>query len=162
MTESRKSNRKQVLDRGMLELLGSAPRRADISSQRASALRDRVMRRIDEETTGAAPFTTIRADDGAWVEIAPLAEKRVLNVDPDTGTESYLLRLHPGVALAEHRHGEDELCIVLEGDVSFDDINLAAGDYHFARKGSVHGVASTVHGALLFLQSGVGTAQPVV
>ena len=154
MIESRKSDQ-DVLDQDTLELLGSAPARADIPSQRLAQLRDRVMHRVDEEPTLASLFMTIRADEGRWIEIAPLMEKKVLNVNEETGIESYLLRLHPGAAPERHCHDEDELCIVLEGDVSFGDTCLEAGDYHFARKGSWHGRANTVHGALLFLQSAV-------
>jgi len=96
---------------------------------------------------------TIRADEGQWIEIEPLLERKLLKVDHETGIESYLLRLQPGAAPQRHQHDADELCLVLEGDVSFDDIHLRAGDYHCARKGSWHGRASTVQGALLFLQS---------
>ena len=158
MTESDKVNREQVLDRETLELLGSAPATADLPAQRLAQLRDTVLRRIDEEQALATPYVTIREDEGAWIEIAPLTTKKILNVNRATGIESYLLRLLPGAAPERHQHDQDELCIVLEGDVSFDDIHLKAGDYHYARKGSWHGCASTVHGALIFLQSGVQPA----
>lgn len=159
MTESRKSNQEQVLDRDTIELLGSALAPAELPAQRLAQLRDSVFRRIDEEQELAAPFVTIREDEGAWHDLVPLAAKKILNVNRETGIESYLLRMLPGATLDEHLHDEDELCIVLEGDVSFDDIHLKAGDYHYARKGSWHGRASTVHGALLFLQSGIQPAQ---
>ena len=159
MTESDKLNQDQVLDRDTLELLGSAPALAELPAQRLAQLRDRVLHRIDEEHALSTPYVTIREDDGAWIEVAPLMTKKILNVNQATGIESYLLRLLPGAAPERHQHDEDELCVVLEGDVSFDEIHLKAGDYHYARKGSWHGRASTVHGALLFLQSGVTTAQ---
>jgi len=159
MTESGKLNQEQVLDRDTLELLGSAPALAELPAQRLAQLRDRVLRRVDEEQALSTPYVTIRGDEGAWIEIAPLMTKKILNVNRATGIESYLLRLLPGAAPERHQHDQDELCIVLEGDVSFDEIHLKAGDYHYARKGSWHGRASTVHGALLFLQSGVTTAQ---
>ncbi len=159
MTESSKLNQDQVLDRDTLELLGSVQAPADLPAQRLAQLRDRVLHRIDEEQALATPYVTIREDDGAWIELAPLMTKKILNVNRATGIESYLLRLLPGAAPERHQHDQDELCIVLEGDVSFDEIHLNAGDYHYARKGSWHGRASTVHGALLFLQSGVVPAQ---
>ncbi len=161
MIESRKSDQ-EVLDQDTLELLGSAPARADIPSQRLAQLRDRVMQRVDEESTLSSPYMTIRAHEGPWIEIAPLIEKKVLNVNHETGVESYLLRVQPGATTERHRHDEDELCIVLEGDVAFGDIHLEAGDYHYARKGSWHGAASTVHGALIFLQSVVTPTQVTV
>ena len=159
MTESGKLNQEQVLDRDTLELLGGATARAEQPAQRMAQLRDRVLRRVDEEPTLSTPYVTIRGDEGAWIEVAPLMTKKILNVNHATGIESYLLRLLPGAAPERHQHDQDELCIVLEGDVSFDDIHLKAGDYHYAQKGSWHGRASTAHGALLFLQSGVTTAQ---
>ncbi len=159
MSESDKLNQDQVLDNETLELLGSAPARADLPAQRLSQLRDRVLHRIDEEQALSTPYVTIREDDGAWIELAPLMTKKILNVNHETGIESYLLRLLPGAAPERHQHDQDELCFVLEGDVSFDEIHLKAGDYHYAHKGSWHGRASTVHGALLFLQSGVTAAQ---
>ena len=160
MTESRKLDRGDVLDQATLELLGSAQVRADVvPSQHLARLRDRVMKRVDDEAATASPYITIRGDDGPWIETAPLVEKKVLTVNNETGIESYLLRLHPGASPDRHLHEEDELCIVLEGDVSFDDVHLKAGDFHLARKGSWHGRASTVNGALIFLQSGVTAAQ---
>lgn len=158
MTESDKINQDYVLDRDTLELLGSAPTRAEFPAQRLAKVRDSVLRRVDEEQACSTPYVTIRRDDGDWNDLVPLAAKKILNVNRERDIESYLLRLLPGGTLQQHRHDEDELCIVLEGDVSFDDIHLKAGDYHYARKGSWHGRASTVHGALLFLQSGVATA----
>lgn len=157
MTDSMKSLREDALDPDTLRLLGSAPAHADLRSARVSQLRGRVMQRVADEAA-LSSFLTVRAEDGPWIEIGPLMEKKVLHVNDDSGIESYLLRMQPGAAPAGHRHDEDELCIVLEGDVSFDDIHLEAGDYHFAPKGSWHGTASTINGALIFLQSGLVTA----
>ncbi len=159
MTESGKLDQEQVLDRDTLELLGSATACADLPAQRLARLRDRVLRRVDEEATPSTAYVTIRGEEGAWIEVGPLMTKKILNVNRSTGIESYLLRLLPGATPERHQHDQDELCIVLEGDVSFDEIHLEAGDYHYARKGSWHGQASTVHGALIFLQSGVTSAQ---
>ena len=162
MTEAIKPDRKEVLDQDTLELLGSAPARADIASEHLARLRDRVMKRVEGEAAISPPFITIRGDDDRWIEAEPLVEKKVLSVDHKTGIESYLLRLQPGAAPDRHQHDEDELCLVLEGDVSFDDICLEAGDFHIARKGSWHGRASTVNGALLFIQSAVPSAHLAV
>jgi len=158
MTESDKINKEYVLDRDTLELLGSAPVSAEFPAQRLAKLHDSVLRRVDEEQACSTPYVTIRRDEGDWNALVPLAAKKILNVNRETRIESYLLRLLPGAIMQQHRHDEDELCIVLEGDVSFDDIQLKAGDYHYACKGSWHGRATTVHGALLFLQSGVAPA----
>ena len=158
MTESNKSRQKDVLDTESLGLLGCAPAQADLGTAHMLQLRDRVMQRVDDEAPLLSSFLTIRAGDGPWIEIGPLMEKKVLHENHETGVESYLLRLRPGASPEGHLHDEDELCIVLEGDVSFDDVHLEAGDYHFAPKGSWHGTASTLNGALIFLQSGLVAA----
>lgn len=158
MNTANETDQETVLDSESLELLGSAQAIANVPSERMASLRERVMQNVDNEDTTAVSFLTIREDEGPWVEIAPLVEKKVLHIDRKNGTESYLLRLQPGAAPGKHDHDEDELCVVLEGDVSFDAIHLKAGDYHFAPKGSSHGVASTVHGAVIFLQTGLAAA----
>ena len=63
------------------------------------------------------------------------------------------MRLEPGVEVPAHQHQNDELC--LGGSVDFEDIHLTVGGYHIARKGSIHGIASSNTGALLYLQSGL-------
>lgn len=158
MSESEKIAQETVLDHDSLELLGSSATSVDIPQQRLAPLRERVMQRIDHNEMPATPYLTIRGNDGPWVEIAPLIEKKVLHVDQRNCTESYLLRLQPGAEPSQHQHDEDEMCIVLEGDVSIGDVHLKAGDYHFARKGSSHAAASTVNGALIFLQTGLAAA----
>lgn len=159
MTDEALSN--ESLDLETLELLGRCPSSASVPQQELAKIRADVMARIDEEESAATPYVTIREDEGAWIELEPFMEKKVLSVNRETGIETILLRLHPGVSPERHFHAEDEMCVVLEGDVSFDDVSLKAGDYHFARKGSWHGPASTVHGALLFLQSAIAPAPAI-
>ncbi len=146
------------MDKEVLELLGGAVAGAEIEAEQKLRLRAKVFASLDGPAPGPQPNITVRAGEGDWIEVEPLLEKKVLNID-DKGLESYLLRLHPGAAPISHVHHSDELCIVLEGDVAFDDIRLSVGDCHIARKGSMHGTASTVYGALLFLQAAVHPAQ---
>ncbi len=87
MTEAIKPDRKDVLDQDTLELLGSAPARADIASEHLARLRDRVMKRVEGEAAISTPFITIRGDDDRWIEAEPLVEKKVLSVDHKTGIE---------------------------------------------------------------------------
>lgn len=148
-----KTERTDVLDRETLEILGSAPEIMAQSASGQARLREQVMARVDEETKVSSNYLTIRENDGDWNEIAPQVKKKVLRVDHETGEELFLLRMQPGATLEEHDHSTNELCMVLEGDVSFDDFHLKAGDFHYALKGSSHGTASTVSGALLFLQT---------
>jgi len=159
MKGSMKRDRQDILDQETLDLLGSSTSRAEVAGDRMARLRDRVMERIDQESATAAPYVTIREGEGRWIEIAPSMEKKILAVDEQAGTESYLLRMHPDARPDAHRHEKDEICVVLEGDISFDDIHLKAGDFHMARKGTRHGPARTVNGALLYIQGALPAAQ---
>ena len=144
-----------VLDSDFVEAVADSFDTEAADEHRVSRLRARVMERIDDANNGSSLFDTIRSTEGEWIEILPNVEKKLLKVDSEAGTESYLLRMHPGGSLPAHLHDADELCYVIEGELSFGDFQLEAGDYHFAHKGSRHGVISTENGTLLFLQSGI-------
>lgn len=54
-------------------------------AKRAAPLRSRIMERIDiEKRSAMIPLLTMRAEEG-WFELAPKIEKKVLNVDRETG-----------------------------------------------------------------------------
>ena len=145
----------EVLDEQTLRLLSDAPAVSNISPGQAQTLRDRVMRRIDDDISNAAQsFLTVRNHDGTWIEIAPKIKKKILFLNTKTSTESYLLKAEPGAEAPSHIHEYDEHCLVLEGELTFDDIHLWAGDYHFAPAGSTHGIARTDVGALVYIQTG--------
>ena len=65
------------------------------------------------------------------------------------------MKMEAGGRIPAHVHKSDELCCVIEGEVSFGELELRQGDYHFAHQGSRHEDATSVHGCLLFLQSGI-------
>ncbi len=144
-----------VLNNDFIEAVADSFDTGATDENRVDRLRARVMERIDDTNNGLSLFDTIRSDEGEWIEIRPNVQKKLLKADSEAGMESYLLRLHPGATLPAHVHESDELCYVVEGDLSFGDIYLEAGDYHYAHKGSRHGDVSTVNGTLLFLQSGI-------
>lgn len=101
---------------------------------------------------------TIRADDGQWSAVAQGVVKKVLFVDQDAGTESFLLRLDPGAILPAHDHAAVEECLVLEGDVSIGDLHLAAGDFHAVSPGTAHPQAHSVSGAMLYIRGALAHA----
>ena len=144
-----------VLDSDFIEAVADSFDTEAADEHRVGRLRARVMERIDDANNGSSLFDTIRSNEGEWIEILPNVQKKLLMADTEAGTESYLLRLHPNATLPAHVHESDELCYVIEGDLSFGDIYLEAGDYHYAHKGSRHGAVSTISGTLLFLQSGI-------
>ena len=144
-----------VLDEQTLQLLGEEPNSLDISPQRIRRLRERIMQRVDEEIANTSQsLLTVRSGDGSWVEIAPKIKKKVLFTNAETGTESYLLKAEPGAEAPPHEHEHDEHCLVLEGELIFgEDTYLRAGDYHFAPRGSTHGIARTDVGVLVYIQT---------
>ncbi|MBT8101172.1 MAG: cupin domain-containing protein [Gammaproteobacteria bacterium] len=144
-----------VLDSGFLDAVADSFETEAADEQRVNQLRARVAEKIDGGNNGSSLFDTIRSGEGDWIEILPNVRKKRLKIDREAGMESYLLRLEPSATLPAHEHEADELCYVIEGDLSFGDIYLEAGDYHYARKGSRHGGVNTVNGTLLFLQSGI-------
>ena len=149
----------RVLDDAMLGLLGEAQTPAEMPAPRKSKLFSRIMAGIDNaESSGdrssrRSGFVTVRADEGEWIVLAPKIEKKLLFLDRERSVEAYLLRIHPGGEVPRHVHQADEYCLVLEGDVSFDDIHLKAGDFHLARRDSWHETARSQGGALLYLES---------
>ena len=150
-----------VLDEQTLQLLSDAPAVLHTAPEQMQNLRDRVMQRVDDAIDNTLhTFLTIRNSDGTWIEIAPKIKKKVLFENPETGTESYLLKAEPEGEVPSHVHEIDEHCLVLEGELSFDGIRLKAGDYHFAPAGSEHNVARTDVGALVYIQTGPEGFQP--
>ncbi len=118
---------------------------------RASELKSRVMARIRGKKS--FDLMTVRADQGEWITLLPGVEKKVLSKIFEDQIQSYLLRMAPGSTLPSHEHMSDEECLMLEGEAMIGDIHLAAGDYHFAPKGSIHGLVTTQTGALAFIRA---------
>jgi quercetin dioxygenase-like cupin family protein len=87
---------------------------------------------------------------GEWMPVALGVAAKMLHVD-ETGY-SFLLRLDPGATLPAHAHDGDEECIVVEGEARLGDLNILAGDYHLARRGSRHGDIFSPDGALLYIR----------
>ena len=150
------SESEHVLDDDVIGAIGESLVAAPAADERKERLRGRVLEQIANAPERRSLFDTIREGDGEWIEILPLISKKVLQLDRERGVESYLMRMEPGAKIPAHLHESDELCFVIDGDLAFGDLHLEGGGYHFAHKGSEHGVASTVNGALLFLQSGIG------
>ena len=93
----------------------------------------------------------MRSGTGQWIDFLPRVQIKLLHFDGRYN--SVLLRMAPGGSLPAHSHGDDEECMVLEGEVYLGDIRVKAGDYHLALKGSHHGELRSDTGALLFLRT---------
>lgn len=118
--------------------------------QRADALRARILAQAKSEAAAPLFSQTVRAEDEQWVDVAPLVKMKMLH--DDGKYRSFLMRLQAGARLPPHDHPGDEECLVLEGEGYIGDIFLRAGDYHFARKGMLHGETYTQTGALVFMR----------
>jgi anti-sigma factor ChrR (cupin superfamily) len=97
-------------------------------------------------------YTLAAGDDWQDTAIAGIAV-RPLHVDEQHDTVTMLVRMAAGTAYPRHRHGGDEQCYVLQGDLEVEGRKLRAGDFQFAPGGSIHGIQSTVGGCLLFIIS---------
>jgi quercetin dioxygenase-like cupin family protein len=137
-------------DSGVFEKLAAALRPSEVSE--AQRLRMRV--RIGELVAQQLPsgMTTLRADEGEWMEMGALARKKVLRVDPVAGNQTVLIRAAAGGVLPRHRHSQDEEFIVLEGTCRIGALLLVAGDAQFAAAGSWHEDITTDTGVLVLLR----------
>ncbi|MBX2838969.1 MAG: cupin domain-containing protein [Gammaproteobacteria bacterium] len=155
MTDSEKNmNTSTVLSDEIAGEMGAALKPLTLSDEKKARIKSQVMERIKKNPTSTEPdYLTIKNTEGRWLEIAPGVSRKNLHVDPSTTKTSFLLRIQPGCKVPGHKHHEDELCVVLEGDVSLGEIHLNEGDFHLARKGSNHGLVRSEGGAVLFIQA---------
>ena len=121
----------------------------------AATMRERLLKRI----RGTQGLTTIQSGEGEWEPFSPKVMIKVLR--RDVHTQSYLLKLEPGAVVLPHVHGEDEECMVLEGEVRIGDLVAKAGAYHLAPRGVPHEPITTETGALLFLRGAIPAARQV-
>jgi quercetin dioxygenase-like cupin family protein len=116
--------------------------------------RERLRRRILEQARQQAPegTHTLRANESAWIQIAPFVEIRELRRDEVSGTHTSLMRMRPGGVIPAHRHAREEEFIVLEGECQIGTHKLVAGDVHIAAAGSWHEDVTTRNGVLVLLR----------
>ena len=114
-----------------------------------------VLGRIDFEGSHQLGWITQRAAEAPWVAMGEGVAYRVLREDPAAGRRAVLIRMQPGAVYQSHSHEIDEECLVIEGDLHFGDLELRAGDFHVALKGTVHPASRTVNGCLLHVISGL-------
>lgn len=98
---------------------------------------------------------TVRAGSGVWETRSPGVERKTLFQDHAAGVGAYLLRIAPGAVLRQHGHRMMEQCLMLQGDVSFADTHLEAGDFHIAFPGAVHADITSRSGALFYVRGAI-------
>jgi anti-sigma factor ChrR (cupin superfamily) len=77
-----------------------------------------------------------------------------LHHDRESGLRTFYLRMEPGAQIPMHRHGSDEQCLVMAGDLAWGGRAYGAGDFFVTGQGSDHPVSTTVHGNLLLIIAG--------
>ena len=126
--------------------------------QPPAGLRERIMARVRAEHP-LTQLRTIRSAEG-WMDFGPGVRFKILHRDENGRANSLLARLEAGAIVPPHLHAANEECLVLEGEITYGDITVRAGDYHFAPKGAAHPALTTRAGALIFLRSGMGEPVP--
>lgn len=143
----------QQLAEAMHEVLAGGVAPAELPM----AQRERLKARVLLEARDASPegTVTVRAQDVAWVEIAPFIQMRLLGGDPAAGNQTALLRMQPGACVPAHRHTQEEEFTVLEGECCIGSHRLRKGDVHIAAAGSWHEAVTTQTGVLVLLRGEV-------
>jgi quercetin dioxygenase-like cupin family protein len=123
----------------------------EITARARDSMRERILRRVRRP----APLgtTTLRSEEGLWTQLIPGVRKKIVDANPETGTQTYIIEMSPGSEIPAHPHTRDEHCLVLEGEASVDDHVLRRGDWHVAKAGSLHGVLSSRSGCRLLIRS---------
>lgn len=90
----------------------------------------------------------VRDAEAGWPEFAPGIRRRVLWTAG--GQASLLYQTDPGASVPVHRHGHDEECLMVEGELFLDDLLLQQGDYQLAPAGTGHRITETDTGVILY------------
>lgn len=111
----------------------------------------RIERRLDAMVSPDYRGITIRAREGRWHEWVPGVRAKLLNRRDDVNRGSFLVEVDPGAVFPTHPHEDDEECYMISGDLWFGDLELLAGDFHFAPRGTVHPPATSRRGCLCII-----------
>lgn len=96
---------------------------------------------------GAAPVI-VRDAEAGWPDFAPGIRRRVLW--QHDGEAAMLYHADPGAQVPGHRHGHDEECLMVQGELFLDDLLLQTGDYQLAPAGSGHRITETDTGVVIY------------
>lgn len=140
-----------VLDEVAVRAIGEALIPSELSAQRRTALRERVMTRASD----APPDNTetIRGDSLQWHKVFPNVWAKVMKRDVAANLQIMLFRMEPGGVVPAHAHNLEEECLVLEGEIFVGAHLVRKGDMHIARAGARHPNLWTRTGALVMVRS---------
>ena len=116
-----------------------------------SGMFEKILDRIEGKGADLPGTLTRRESRANWFEISPGIKGRLLHVDRAQNRQYLLIRMAPGASYHPHSHDAEEQSLVLEGDLSFGELNLKAGDFHVATPSSSHPPGRTVNGCLVHI-----------
>jgi anti-sigma factor ChrR (cupin superfamily) len=106
---------------------------------------------------GAQPRGFVSSSAETWrAHQIPGVKCKELSVDAENDRATYLMRLAPGTTIPAHAHAATEECYVLEGSCEIAGLQLSAGDFLRANRGTTHGPIFSAGGCLVLLSSSVG------
>lgn len=91
---------------------------------------------------------TLHDAQAGWQDFGPLIRRRVLW--SGHGQAALLYHALPGAVVPRHRHGHDEECLMLSGELFLDDLLLCEGDYQLAPAGTGHQLTTTDTGVVIY------------
>jgi putative transcriptional regulator len=108
------------------------------------ALRDRLMRRLKKQESGAfvelnPGLMVAYVANIAWEGTAiPGIQRKLLSRDKESGTYTALVHMASGTRYPAHRHAGTEQLFMLSGTLSLADKTIGKGDFCIAQAGTVH------------------------
>jgi anti-sigma factor ChrR (cupin superfamily) len=100
------------------------------------SLRDRLARRLADETGQPVVPPPAERNEPPWEEVAPGIFCKLMAADTERHRVSMLVRLLPNVEYPAHTHAGLEELFLLDGELWIDDRKLYPGDYNRAEAGS--------------------------
>jgi len=111
-----------------------------------AGLLGKIEARIDARTKLERMSRTLRANEGEWIVLAPGVRFKELHRNASLDRWTILVDAEPGATFPSHEHAQDEEIFMISGDLSFDNVELRPGDFHFSPKGSLHAAHRTRSG----------------
>jgi anti-sigma factor ChrR (cupin superfamily) len=120
----------------------------------APSIKSKLMERVSN-FEALKPLADVRRYDDQWVHSGvPGIDLKTLFKDVKSGRTTMLVRMEPGASLPSHRHGDDEQCLVLKGDVRWGELVYEEGDFVVMANETTHPRIHSVHGNLLLIVAG--------
>lgn len=106
-------------------------------------LRESCSHEVDDATA-----VTVRDAETDWPDFVPGFKRRVLW--QHNGQAAMMYQAAPGASVTMHRHGHDEECLMVQGELFLDDVLLQEGDYQLAPAGTGHRLTATDTGVVIY------------